>query len=170
MADDLDKKINAAMKLMDEGKFPEAFSKFKKLCEENPDDAELWYLKAESGNMASGMFGKNVKNEEILEAYNKARDLDSANADYHQSYGQFCISIAKYDEAEEAYKAAAECDESRESTFFSEFAVEYYNNVMAQYGEILEKDPRAGDKFTKKALEYLLKALDITPELAKELL
>lgn len=170
MADDLEKKFNAALKLMDEGKCPEAFTKFKKLCEEYPDNPEVWYFKAESGNMASGMFGKNIKNEDIIEAYNKARDLDSENADYHQSYGLFCISIGKYEDAEDAYKAAAECDESRESMFYSEFAIEYYNNIMAQYGEILENDPKAGYKYTKKALEYMLKALDITPEMAKEIL
>ena len=40
---------------------------------------------------------------EIMDAYNKAIELDGDRADYYQSYGLFCISISKYDEAEKAY-------------------------------------------------------------------
>ena len=169
MADDLEKKLNAGMKAMDEGDFKKAYSAFKKLCAENPDNADCWYYKAECGSMASGMFGAKVSNEEIMEAYNKAIELDAENADYYQSYGLFCISINKYDEAEKAYNEAAECDESRAASLYSEFAVEYFNNVMATYGEIME-DPKARAPYAKKALEYMLKALEIEPEEAKTLL
>lgn len=168
MADDLAKKLAAGMKAMDEGDFKKAYSSFKKLCVENPDSAECWYYKAECGNMASGMFGAKVSNEEILEAYNEAIELDP-NCDYYESYGLFCISINKYDEAESAFKEAAEADESRASNLFSEFAVEYFNNVMASYGEIME-DPKARAPYAKKAIEYMLKALEISPEEAKTLL
>lgn len=168
MADDLEKKLNAGMKAMDEGDFKKAYSSFKKLCVENPNDANSWYYKAECGNMASGMFGAKVSNDEITEAYNKAIELDP-NCDYYQSYGLFCISINKYDEAEKAYCEAAELDESRSASLYSEFAVEYFNNVMASYGEIME-DPKARAPYAKKALQYLLKALELDPEEAKSLL
>lgn len=169
MADDLEKKLNAGMKAMDEGDFKKAYSSFKKLCAENPDIAEVWYYKAECGSMAAGMFGAKVSNEEIMEAYNKAIELDAENADYYQSYGLFCISINKYDEAEKAYNEAAECDESRAASLYSEFAVEFFNNVMASYGEIME-DPKARAPYAKKALEYMLKALELSPEEARSLL
>lgn len=169
MADDLEKKLNAGMKAMDEGDFKKAYTSFKKLCADNPDIAECWYYKAECGNMASGMFGAKVSNDEILEAYNKAIELDGDNCDYYQSYGLFCISINKYDEAEKAYCEAAACDESRSSSLYSEFAVEYFNNVMASYGEIME-DPKARAPYAKKALEYMLKALELDAEEAKSLL
>lgn len=55
------------------------------------------------------------------------------------------------------------------SALYSEFAIEYYNNVMATYGEIME-DPKARAPYAKKALTYMLKALDIEPEEAKTLL
>ncbi|MDD2779878.1 MAG: tetratricopeptide repeat protein, partial [Candidatus Methanomethylophilaceae archaeon] len=127
MADDLGKKLAAGMKAMDEGDFKKAYSQFKKLCVENPNDAECWYYKAECGSLASGMFGAKISNEEIMEAYNKAIELDPENADYYQSYGQFCISINKYDEAEKAYCEAAEVDESRSSALYSEFAVTFFD-------------------------------------------
>ncbi len=168
-AADLEKKLNAGMKAMDEGDFKKAYTAFKKLCVENPESAECWYYKAECGNMASGMFGAKVSNDEIMEAYNKAIELDPENCDSYQSYGLFCISINKYDEAEKAYCEAAECDESRSASLYSEFAVEYFNNVMASYGEIME-DPKARAPYAKKALEYLLKALELDPAEAKELL
>ncbi len=164
-----EKKIANAMKAMDEGDFKKAYTAFKKLAAEFPEDAEVWYCKAESGNYASGMFGAKADTQEIMDAYKKAMELDPSRVDFYQSYGQFCISINKYDEAEAAYNEAAEIDESMSSTLYSEFAIEYFNNVMASYGEIME-DPKARAPYAKKALDYMLKALEIDPEEAKSLL
>ncbi|MBR2254436.1 MAG: hypothetical protein IJ856_01235 [Candidatus Methanomethylophilaceae archaeon] len=164
-----DKKIAAAIKAMDSGDFKKAYTAFKKLCTELPENAEVWYYKAECGNYASGMFGAKVDPEEIMEAYRKAIELDGERVDYYQSYGQFCISINKYEEAEKAYCEAAEMDESMSASLYSEFAIEYYNNMMATYGEIME-DPKARAPAGKKALSYLLKAIDMSPEEAKSLL
>ncbi|MDR3282042.1 MAG: hypothetical protein LBS92_00305 [Candidatus Methanoplasma sp.] len=168
-ADAPDKKLQAGMKAMDEGDFKKAHTAFKKLTDEDPGVAEYWYCRAESGNYASGMFGAKVSPEEIMEAYRKAIELDGDRVDYYQSYGNFCISISKYDEAEKAYNEAAQIDESMESSLFAEFAIEYYNNVMASYGEIME-DPKARAPYAKKALGYMLKALEMSPEEAKSLL
>ena len=54
-------------------------------------------------------------------------------------------------------------------SLYSEFAIEYYNNVLGTYGEILD-DPKARAKYAKKALDYMLKALDMSEEEAKSLL
>ena len=72
MADDISKKLAAGMKAMDEGDFKKAYNSFKKLCADNPDNAEVWYYKAECGNYASGMDGAKIKDEEIIEAYNES--------------------------------------------------------------------------------------------------
>ncbi len=170
MADDLEKKMAPGMKAMDSGDFKKALTVFKKLTDEFPEEAECWYLRAECGNYASGMFGAKVAPEDIMDAYKKAIELDTDDrVDYYQSYGSFCISINKYDEAEKAYCEAAEMDESLSPSLYSEFAIEYFNNVMASYGEIME-DPKARAPYAKKALEYMLKALDIEAAEAKELL
>jgi tetratricopeptide (TPR) repeat protein len=164
-----DKKIAAAMKAMDEGDFKKAYSAFKKLVVEFPENAECWYCKAESGNYASGMFGAKADEKDIMDAYKKAMELDPERVDYFQSYGLFCISIGKYEEAETAYNEAAQIDESLAPSLYSEFAIEYYNHILGSYGEILD-DPKARAKYAKKALEYMLKALDMSEEEAKSLL
>lgn len=169
MADDISKKLSAGMKAMDEGDFKKAYNSFKKICAEYPDNAECWYYKAECGNYASGMEGAKIKDEEIIEAYNKALDLDPENVEYMESYGMFCISIGKYDDAEGLFCDAAELDTSRSSNLYALFAVESYNHIIASYGEIME-DPKARAPYAKKALEYMLKALELTPEEAKDLL
>ena len=115
------------------------------------------------------MFGAKIKDEEIMDDYTKAIELDDANPQYYQSYGLFCISVGKYDEAEKAYNEAAQIDESMAPSLYSEFAIEYYNNVLGTYGEILD-DPKARAKYAKKALGYMLKALDMSEEEAKNLL
>jgi len=164
-----EKKFEAAMKVMDQGDFKKAYPAFKKFTDEFPQDAEGWYYRAESGNYASGMFGAKVKDEDIMDAYTKAIELDGNRADYYQSYGLFCISINKYDEAEKAYNEAAQIDESLAASLYSEFAIEYYNSIMGNHGDILE-DLKARAPYAKKALEYMLKALDMSPEEAKSLL
>ena len=99
----------------------------------------------------------------------KAIELDPENTDYYSSYGSFCISIGKFEEAEGAYSEAAEMDESNASRYLAEFAVDYYNAVLARYGEIMD-DPAARAPYAKKALLFMLKALEIEPEEAKKLL
>ncbi|MDR2866632.1 MAG: hypothetical protein LBV13_04445 [Methanomassiliicoccaceae archaeon] len=166
---DLEKQLSDGMKAMDEGDFKKAYSKFKKLAEDFPKSAEAWFLRADTGRMASGMFGAKIADEEIMTSYKKAIELDAENCEYYAEYGAFCIEIGKYDEAEKAYNEAAELDSAESPRFFSEFATSYYNNVLAKYGEIMD-DPKARAPYAKKALLYMLKALEMEPEEAKSLL
>lgn len=166
---DAEKTMRDGLKEMDKGDFKKAYSKFKKAVGEDPDNAEAWFLKAETGNMASGMFGAKISDEDIMDSYKKAIELDPENFDYYSSYGSFCISVGKYEEAEGAYSEAAEMDESNASRYLAEFAVDYYNSALARYGEIMD-DPAARAPYAKKALTFLLKALDIEPDEAKKLL
>ena len=76
------KKYDAAMKVMDQGDFKKAHGSFKKFTEEYPDDAEGWYCRAECANYASGMFGAKIKDEEIMDDYMKAMELDDTNPQY----------------------------------------------------------------------------------------
>jgi len=165
----VEKKFNAAMKKMNDGDFKLAYTAFKKLTADAPGEPELWYFRAECGNYAAGMFGVKVKPEDIVDSYTKAIELDSENMNYYQSYGLFCISIGKYDEAEKAYNEAAQLDSSMASSLYSEFAIEYYNAILSKYGEIME-DPKARKPYAKKALDYMFKALDISAEEAKEIM
>ena len=169
MTADLEKKLMDGMKSMDQGDFKKAYSAFKKLATEFPGNAEVWFYKAETGNYAAGMGGAKIADEEVAEAYKKAIGLDPENSEYFASYGAFCISIGSFEEAEKAYCEAAELDESNSSRLYSEFAADYYNAVLARYGEIMD-DPKARAPYAKKAIVYMLKALEISPEEAKSLL
>ena len=166
---DLEKMIKDGHKEMEKGDFKKAFSKFKKAAEEFPESAEVWFLKAETGNMASGMFGAKISDDDIIDAYKMAIQLEPENFVYYSSYGGFCISVGKYDEAEGAYKEAAELDEPNAARYLSEFSVDFYHSVLARYGEIMD-DPKAREPYAKKALKYMLLALEIEPEEAKKLL
>ncbi|MFA7342206.1 MAG: hypothetical protein WCY65_03450 [Candidatus Methanomethylophilaceae archaeon] len=166
---DAEKSMRDGQKEMEKGDFKKAYSKFKKATEEDPSSAEAWFHRAEAGNLASGMFGAKIGDEDIMEAYKKAIELDAENTDYYSSYGSFCISIGKFEEAEGAYSEAAEMDESNASRYLAEFAVDYYNAVLARYGEIMD-DPAARAPYAKKALLFMLKALEMEPEEAKKLL
>ena len=166
---DASKSMKDGFKEMEKGDFKKAYNRFKKATEQEPDSADAWYHRAEAGNLASGIFGAKIKDEEIMDAYNKAIELDPENTDYYSSYGSFCISIGKYDEAESAYKEAAELDESNASRYLAEFAVEFYDAVLARYGEILA-DPAARAPYAKKALTFMLEALGMSAEEAKGLL
>ncbi len=166
---DLDKMIKDGHKEMEKGDFKKAYSKFKKAAEEFPESAEVWFLKAETGNMASGMFGAKISDDDIVDAYKMAIQLEPENFVYYSSYGAFCISVGKYDEAEGAYKEAAELDEPNAARYLSEFAVDFYHSVIARYGEIMD-DPKAREPYAKKALSYMLLALEIDPEEAKKLI
>lgn len=163
------KSFEVAMKAMDQGDFKKAHSAFKKFVAEHTEDAEGWYYLAESGYYAAGMFGARVKDEEIIEAYTKAIELDGNRPEFYQSYGHFCIEAGKYDEAEKAYAEAVQIDSSLAASLYSEFAIDYFDNVMAKYGEIMD-DPKARAPYAKKALMYMLKALELDPEEAKSLL
>ena len=166
---DKEKQLGDAMRSMEEGDFKKAYSKFKKLTEDFPDSAEAWFFRADTGLLASGMFGAKVSDDEITSSFRKAMELDPENSEYYASYGAFCITIGKYDEAEGAYNEAAEVDETESSRFYSEFAISYYANALARYGEIMD-DPKARAPYAKKALQYMLKTLDLDQAEAKGLL
>ncbi|MDI3541637.1 MAG: hypothetical protein PWQ62_551 [Candidatus Methanomethylophilaceae archaeon] len=166
---DLEKLIKDGHKEMEKGDFKKAYNKFKKAAEEFLDNSEIWFLKAETGNMASGMFGAKIPDEEIIDAYKRAIELDPENFMYYSSYGSFCISVGEYEEAEGAYKEAAELDDANAGRYLSEFAVEYYNSVLARYGEIMD-DPKAREPYARKALQFMLMALDMDADEAKRLL
>ena len=87
-----EKKIANAMKAMDEGDFKKAYTAFKKLAAELPDNAEVWYYKAECGNYASGMFGAKVDTQEIMDAYNAeklGKTMGVLVDGYDEESGQF---------------------------------------------------------------------------------
>ena len=157
------KSIGQAYQLLSEGDYKKALSKFEKVIKEDPGNAEAYFGKAEVGILVP-----KVTSEEILAAYKKAIELDPENAYYHSSMGAFCIDEGRFIDAEEAYKKAAELDSDNASNYYSEFAVAYYKRAPQVHEQFL--DEQGLQIIRRKALKYLLMAIDINEEEARKLL
>lgn len=172
---DLEQEINEAHELIARGDFVGAVKRFNKIIKANPNSAEAHFGKAEAA-----IGDSSVSPEEILECYRKAVSLDPKNPMYWSSYAVYLIEQGRFDEAEAAYNKAAESDPDNASLYYSEFAVEYAMRAPSSMRAFLEgKDlddkmkevlQRKEESIKKKALQYLLKAVGITPEEAKRLL
>ena len=159
-AANVEKELTTAQKLMGEGEFSKALNKFKKILKEDDNIAMAWFLKAECYVGVPKM-----SDDEVLEAYNKAINLDDANPFFLVSRGAFCLEAGKFSIAEESYNAAAEIDNENRSRYLSEFGVEYYNAMYKKHGENKAYMKEA----KKKAATYLLRSVGIEIEELKDI-
>jgi len=145
------------------GDFEKAVARYSKVIKTDPKSAEAYFGKAEA---SIGV--PKITQEDVMECYKKAVELDPKNPIYQSSYGAFLVEIGRFNEAENAYVKAAELDPDNARYYFSEFGVEY--SVKAPI--VMEKflDDKTKDMIFKKGLKYLLKAAGITEEEAKRLL
>ncbi|MCK5397639.1 MAG: hypothetical protein KAJ33_05260, partial [Thermoplasmata archaeon] len=90
------------------------------------------------------------------------------NVYYLTTLGSFCSDIGRFNEAEQYYTKATEIDEENASVYFSEFAISYFTKAPIIMEKFLDDNTRKMIK--KKSLIYMLKALDMDEEEAKELL
>ena len=145
------KELEAGQKLMSEGEFKKALNKFNKILKEDSKNALAWFLKAECYIGVPKM-----ADDDVLEAYNKAIELDK-NPYFLVSRGAFCLESGKWTVAEESYNLAAEVDKENEARYLSEFGVEYYNAMVKKYGDNAAYIKEA----KKKAATYLLRSIGI---------
>jgi tetratricopeptide (TPR) repeat protein len=136
---------------------------FDDAIKSDPKNARAYFGKAEA---CLGI--PKIKVEDILELYKKAISLEPDNVFYVTSLGSFCNDIGRFNDAEEFYNKATELDEENASVYFSEFAIGYYTKAPI----IMEKflDDKTKGMIKKKALVYMLKALDMSEDEAKKLL
>ncbi|MEM2839743.1 MAG: tetratricopeptide repeat protein [Thermoplasmata archaeon] len=172
---DIEQELNEAHDLIANGDFAGAVKKFNKIIKSNPNSAEAYFGKAEAA-----IGDPSVTPEEAIECYRKALALDPKNPLYWSSYAVFLIEQSKFDEAEAAYNKAAESDPENAALYYSEFAVEYAMRAPSSMRAFLEgKDvddkmkevlQKKEESIKKKALQYLLKSIGLSPEEAKRLL
>lgn len=172
---DIDREIAEAQDLMISGNFSGAVKKYTKIMKANPGSAEAYFGKAEAaiGDSSTGV-------EEVIACYKKALDLDTKNPLYWSSYAVYLIEQGKFDEAENAYNKAAETDPDNARYYYSEFGVEYALRAPALMREFIagkEIDDqmkavlqKKEESIKKKALHYILKAIDVTETDVKKLL
>jgi len=163
MADTIEKDLMDAQDALASGDFEKAVSKYNKAIKADPKRAEAHFGKAEA---AVGV--PKISQEEVMESYKKAVELDPKNPIFQSSYAAFLVEAGRFNEAEAAYIKAAELDPDNARYYFSEFGVEY--TIRAPI--VMEKflDDKTKDMILKKGLKYLLKAAGMTEEDAKRLL
>lgn len=155
--------IVQGFQLLNEGRYSDSISKFEKAIKADPDNPEAYFGKAEAG-----MISPEVSGEEVKEQFEKAIELDPENPFYRSSQGAFCVELGEFNEAESCYMKAAELDPDNKADYYSEFAVSYYKRAP----EIMEHllDDQGMMIIKRKALNYLLKSIDMDIEEAKEML
>ena len=109
-----------------------------------------------------------IKVENIIELYQKAIELDPENVYFLTTLGSFCSDVGKFNEAEQLYTKATEIDEENASLYYSEFAISYFLKAPIIMEKFLDDNTRKMIK--KKSLIYMLRALNMDEEEAKELL
>lgn len=137
--------------------FEAAFAHFSAAMEADPENAYAHYGKAEAALALD-----RLEPGEIVALYQRAKELDPENPQFLDGYATFCLDIGRFKEAEEAFNQAAQVDEENAPFYFVEFAINYLRKapvIMAQY-----MDETTRRLISKKALDYVLKALEMEPD------
>jgi Tfp pilus assembly protein PilF len=160
---DAEKELVRGEELLARFEYEKARKTFNDVIKQDPKNARAHFGKAEAS-----LGVPNVSVEEIMALYRKAWELEPENVYYLTTLGQYCTENGRFNEAEEYYNKATELDEENASLYYSEFAVDYYRRAPVINQKFLDDATMLIIK--KKALSYLLKALDMSEEEAKRLL
>ncbi len=160
---DFDKLMKDGYRLMEEGEYSKALTKFDAAIKADPTNPSAFLAKADAGVLVP-----KVTQEEIVALYKKASELDPENPFILQSWGAFCMDIGLFNDAEACYNKAAQIDPENATYYYSEFGVEYHKKALVVYESRLDEQTRA--IIAKKALKYLLKSIDLDEASAKKLL
>jgi tetratricopeptide (TPR) repeat protein len=159
---DVDKLINQAKQQLGNGEFAKAAKTFEKIIKAAPDNSVGYFGKAEA---SVGVPKFSIV--EVAQLYKKAIELEPDNPFYHKSYGDFCLDNGLLTQAEEAYESAVKLDPEGARFYYSDLAMGYYNSGMMFPERQLNMTE---DDIAKKALQYSLKALDMSEQKALDIL
>ena len=160
---DVEKDLIKAETLLAQYEYDKARKKFNDVIKAEPKNPMGYFGKAEA---SLGM--PKVKVDDIIELYQKAIELDPENVYFLTTLGSFCSDVGKFNEAEQLYTKATEIDEENASLYFPEFAISYFLKAPIIMEKFLDDNTRKMIK--KKALVYMLRALNMDEAEAKELL
>jgi len=160
---DIEKDLLQAQEQLSAGNFTGAVKRYNKVIKADPKCADAYFGKAEAA-----IGEPSVSVEETIECYKKAVDLDDKNPLFWSSYATFLMEQGKFNEAEVAYNKAAEIDPDNARYYYSEFGVDYAIHAPVVMEKFLDDNTRK--MIQKKALEYLLKSIEMNAEDAKKIL
>ena len=160
---DIEKDMMKAESLLAQFEYEKARKKFNDVIKADPKNALAHFGKAEA---TLGI--PKAKVDDIMALYQKAFELEPGNVYYLTTLGSFCSDIGRFNEAEQYYTKATEIDEENASLYFSEFAVSYFIKAPIIMEKFLDDNTRKMIK--KKSLVYMLKALNMSEEEARDLL
>lgn len=140
-----------------------AFDHFDAAGRAAPKNAYAHFGKAEA---ALGL--GNLDPEEILSLYKRALELEPDNPQYLDSLGSFSLDVGRFKEAEEAFNKAAQVDQENAPFYYVDFAVNYYRKAPVIMERFLDATTKR--MIARKAMDYLLKALEMNKEEALEIL
>ncbi|HYS71316.1 MAG: hypothetical protein E6K10_00045 [Methanobacteriota archaeon] len=158
-----DAEIQAGEQALSALDYPEAFKHFDKAAKEDPKNPVAWFGKAES---ALGL--PQMEPDDILACYKKAVEIEPEHPQFLEALASFSMDIGRFNEAEQYYNKAAECDKENAGYYWSEFAVNYKAKAPVVMEQFL--DDKTKDLIAQKALLYALKAIGLTSDEAKRLL
>ena len=142
------------------GDYDKAVKAFKAAVKE-AEEPEGFFGLAES---ASALAKYSI--QDIAGWYRKAIDLDPGNVYYRTAYAEFCLENGIFNAAEEQYLAVADLDLDNAHIYMADFAASYAKWAV----EFPDRTGLEPDQISRKALDYGLKALNMSPEDAKRLL
>ncbi|HID71962.1 MAG TPA: tetratricopeptide repeat protein [Thermoplasmata archaeon] len=157
----VDELIHEGNSYLNELEFEKALKCFKEAIKLDPKNDKAYFGKAEA---SLGI--QEIDAEEIAADYEKAIELNGKEPLYYVRYGGFCMDEMRFKKAEECYNKAAELDEVNARHYYAEFANEYV--FMENVRKELKGNRRK--RVYKKALNYLLKGIQITADEAIEYL
>ena len=159
---DVDKMIDQAKAHLGNGDFAKAAKAFEKVIKAAPDNSLGYFGKAEA-SIGVPKFSM----VDVAQLYKKAIELEPDNPFYHKSYGDFCLDNGLLTQAEEAYESAVNLDPESARFYYSDLAMGYYNS-----GKLFPERQLnlTEDDLAKKALQYSLKALDMSEQRAIDIL
>jgi tetratricopeptide (TPR) repeat protein len=159
---EIEKRLDEGRKFLEKGEYKKAMKKFNDILKEDPENSDAHFGKAEA---SLGI--PKVTLQEIAQCYRNAIKYDSENIFFLTSYGEFCLTNGLLKQAEENYLKAIELDPESSPLYYSDLALGYYKNGNLFFDrqlDMTEKD------ITSNALTYILKALKIENDKAKNLI
>ncbi len=160
--EDIQELMKKGKELLDKGDLRKAFSAFDKAAKADPTNADAHFGKAES---AVGIPKYSLI--DVAQFYRDAIKNDPENTYFYVTYGDFCLSNGLLKQAEEYYAKAVELDPENEVFYYNDLAFGYYNFGTMFLDRQLNMEH---DDVVKNAIGYFLKAFNLDPKKAVDML